>query len=104
MRRMFLRQHTQWEAERAMSAAAHMLRYGSLCLAAFAVFLALAMSGGARIQGLMASPPAVNFGSQNIGTRSEAGTVTLTNTGPTSATIANIVLTGAYYGDFTQTN
>ncbi|PYV04502.1 MAG: hypothetical protein DMG26_07295, partial [Acidobacteria bacterium] len=50
------------------------------------------------------SPTSLTFANQQVGTTSAAQTVTLSNTGTTSVTIASIAVTGTNSGDFAQTN
>ncbi len=87
-----------------MAVITHLPRFGWTSLVGFAFLIILGTGTVARAQTLSVSPPAVTFGVQNIGTSSAPKTVTLTNTGPTIATLANIVLSGTFYGDFVQAN
>ena len=50
------------------------------------------------------SPPSLSFGNQNVGTRSQPQTDTLTNIGSSSLPIEKIEITGADAKDFAQTN
>ncbi|HEV2380406.1 MAG TPA: FG-GAP-like repeat-containing protein [Terriglobia bacterium] len=50
------------------------------------------------------SPASLNFGSVQVGHRSAAKTVTLTNTGTVLLSITNIGITGTNGGDFAETN
>jgi len=50
------------------------------------------------------SPAALTFGSQAINTSSTPQTVVLTNGGQTAFSVAGIVLSGSFAGDFAQTN
>jgi probable HAF family extracellular repeat protein len=49
-------------------------------------------------------PTSLNFGTVSIGTTSPAKTVTLTNVGTTTLSIAGIAITGINAGDFVQTH
>ena len=62
----------------------------------------VSLSGAATVMSL--SPIGVNFGNQNVGTKSATAPVTLTNTGTTAVSIALINFTGTNPGDFSQTN
>jgi hypothetical protein len=50
------------------------------------------------------SPTSINFGSQKVGTRSAAKTITLTNIGKTFLSITNISITGTNKPDFSGSN
>lgn len=49
-------------------------------------------------------PPAMTFGSQKVGTKSNPQTVTLTNHGTTALSITNVSIGGANANDFVETN
>jgi len=50
------------------------------------------------------SPMSLAFGNQPVGTKSAAQTVTVSNTGSTSLSLASITITGANPGDFAQSD
>src|SRR5260370_39454166 len=50
------------------------------------------------------STSSLTFSTQNIGTSSPQLTITLTNSGTASLVITDIILSGAFYGDFAQTS
>ncbi|MFJ6215696.1 discoidin domain-containing protein [Streptomyces sp. NPDC092296] len=62
--------------------------------------MAFATSGGGGSASLTASPSALGFGSQTVGTTSAAQAVTVTNTGSAAASLSSV----AASGDFSQTN
>jgi hypothetical protein len=50
------------------------------------------------------TPTKVNFGTQPVGTRSLAKSITLTNKGSVAVSISGIAITGTDVGDFAETN
>ena len=59
----------------------------------------IAPSAGANL-----NPTSVSFGNQNVGAKSAAQTVTLTNNGSLALSISSIALSGTNASDFAQTN
>ncbi|MBV9615868.1 MAG: choice-of-anchor D domain-containing protein, partial [Ktedonobacteraceae bacterium] len=66
--------------------------------------IALSGTGVATAPAAILSSNSLSFGSVNIGTHSNAQTVTLTNSGTAALTISGIAVTGTNASDFSQTN
>ena len=66
--------------------------------------VALSGTGFTPAPAVSLNPTSVSFGNQNVGSSSQAQTVTLTNSGTMPLSISNIALTGANAADYAQTN